>query len=449
MGSIVTIEECQDPCGADILFCRSIHPFEHLPEIKLHWSALLVDEAAQATEPEVLVPLKIVAPPPNSPKSSLPLFVMAGDQHQLGPRTSLPTSPLKKSLFARLFQRPVYCDHPLARGKTGEAPPPLTQSLLPISRPAFANLIRNYRSHAAILAVPSSLFYADTLEPEAKDTGRLEDWNGWNRRGWPVMFHDNPSRDELEPLGLKEGTGGWFNSGEVNIACQYAASLVVSGLVEQKEVCIMSPFKSQVRRLREGMRDSQYGSLWKVNIGPTEAFQGLERGVVILCVTRSRKRFVKKDQELGWGIIGMPNKMNVALTRAKFGLVVVGRRELLMGDPHWKAFVEFCDRNGLVSGCPASDGAPGQSITRLEKKLIEKENGPELQPLNRGWGMSLAVEPYEQMWADGMMETPADMFRDNEAGTAYDAETEDHGRGKLEAEWRELEVDIYQETTEM
>ncbi|ROW06546.1 hypothetical protein VMCG_04411 [Cytospora schulzeri] len=398
---------------------RSIHPLDHPSEIKLHWSALLVDEAAQATEPEVLLPLTIVAPPSNYPSSYMPLVVMAGDEHQLGPRTEIPSSALKKSLFARLFKRPVYAAHPLARGKAGEAPPPLTQSLLPIHRPAFANLIRNYRSHPAILAVPSSLFYADTLEPEAKDTSCLQDWEGWKGRGWPVLFHDNSSRDELELLGLNEGMGGWHNTGEADIACRYASSLVTSGLVEQKEVCIMSPFKAQVRRLRKCMRRSQYGRLWDVNIGPTEAFQGLERGVVILCITRSRKRFVEKDQRLGWGIIGMPNKMNVALTRAKFGLIVIGRRELLKEDPHWKAFVEFCERNGLVAGDTTSRTfEPECSPTRLEKYLVEKERGLELQPSSRGWGMSCTVGPDEEMWTNGMMETPPNMLDGNQDSTS-------------------------------
>lgn len=381
-------------------------------------------------EPEVLIPLTVVAPPSSIPASSVPLVVMAGDEHQLGPRTSLPSEPLKKSLFARLFKRPVYAAHPLARGKQGEAPPPLTKSLLPIHRPAFANLIRNYRSHPAILAVPSSLFYADTLRPEAEDTSRLEGWGGWKGRRWPVLFHDNPSRDELELLGLKEGMGGWYNSGEAVIAGDYASSLVASGLVGESEVCIMSPFKAQVRRLRQRLRDPQHGGLWDVNIGPTEAFQGLESGVVILCVTRSRQRFVEKDQKLDWGIIGMPNKMNVALTRAKFGLIVIGRRALLMEDPNWKAFVQFCERNGLVTGDMASGGEPEHDLTRLEKELIEKERGPELQPLQKGWGMSRTVEPDEEMWANDRMKEPLYMFEGNEADIFRD-----HGVENIEEEY--------------
>lgn len=305
-------------------------------------------------------------------------------------------------MFARLFKRAVYADHPLARGK------PLTKSLLPIPCPAFANLKRNYRSHPAILAVPSSLFYADDLEPEASDTNRLADWDRWRGRRWPVLFHDNASQDELELPGLLEGTGGWFNAGEVEISCQYAASLVKSGLVEQSEVCIMSPFKAQVQRLRKRMRDRR---MWDVNIGPLEAFQGLERGVVILCVTRSRAKFVEHDQRMGWGVIGDPNKMNVALTRAKYGLIVVGGREILLEDPNWRAFVDYCERNGLtaregeVNGENAHDDESHQR-TRLEKMLIEKEKNSKLQHVGEGWGLRYELDPDQEMWTMDMVEPP-------------------------------------------
>ncbi|KAI3397073.1 hypothetical protein diail_11309 [Diaporthe ilicicola] len=335
-----------------------------------------------------------------------PLFVMAGDEHQLGPRTSLPSSPLTTSLFARLFRRAVYAEHPLARGKT------LTKSLLPVPCPAFANLKRNYRSHPAILAVPSNLFYADDLEPEASDTNRLADWDGWRGRRWPVLFHNNASHDELELPGLMEGMGGWFNAGEAEIACQYAVSLVASGLVEQSEVCIMSPFKAQVQGLRKRMRDRR---LWDVNIGPLEAFQGLERGVVILCVTRSRAKFLEQDQRMGWGVIGAPNKMNVAITRAKLGLIVVGGRELLIEDANWKAFVQFCERNGLTAGEVGGssenchDDSP-QQPNRLEKRLLEKERNSKLQSANEGWGLQYGLQPDQEMWTMGMVEAPPESF---------------------------------------
>lgn len=393
---------------------EAIHPFQRPSRTKLHWSAVLIDEAAQAMEPEALIPVDIVTPPKDIFEGDAPLFVMAGDEHQLGPKISLAAaSPLQESLFARLAKRPVYADHPLARGKKGEPPTPLTRSVLPVLRPAFTNLIRNYRSHPAILAVPSHLFYWDTLEPEAMDTERLAGWDAWRGRRWPVLFHDNASPDELELPGLMQGNGGWYNRGEADVACSYALSLVNSGRVHPKEVCIMSPFKGQVRYLRRCMRDAQYGGLWGVNIGPTEAFQGLESGVVILCVTRANKKFVEQDQKLGWGVIGTPNKMNVALTRAKFGLIVVGSRQLLIEDPNWKAFLDFCDRNGLVSeasGHGSNENGNGTTDafqvgqTRLEGVLIDKERRSK-GPADPAWGMLQGVEQGQEMWNGAMVDS--------------------------------------------
>lgn len=335
----------------------------------LHFSALLIDEAAQATEPESLIPLLVVAPPATCPPLAFtPLLVMAGDEHQLNPRTSSSSTPLQRSLFARLFARPVYADHPLARSSTR----PITPSMLPVLRPAFTNLIRNYRSHPAILAVPSSLFYADTLIPcaDPASTTRLSLWPGFPRQNWPVLYHDNQSHDDLERDG-----GGWYNDGEAELACAYAQSLVASGLVGEGEVCIMSPFKAQVRRIRRVIRSAKFG-LWGVNVGPTEAFQGLEYGVVILCVTRSRERFVERDQALGWGVVGQGNKMNVALTRAKAGLIVLGRREVLMADQWWREWVGFCERNGLVVGGKRKGVDEGEvQRTNIERDLIAREGG--------------------------------------------------------------------------
>jgi DNA polymerase III delta prime subunit len=404
----------RDLYAAEYGLRTSIHPYAAQPsQVELHWTALLIDEAAQAMEPEALIPLSIVLPPLESAKLAFsPLFVMAGDEHQLGPRTALSSSPLKTSLFARLFARPVYAEHPLARGKSGNAPRALSSAMLPIARPAFANLIRNYRSHPAILAVPSALFYADTLEPEATDIDRLASWSEWRGRRWPVLFRDNGSGDQLEDEG-----GGWYNVGEAQIACWYAALLVQTRLVRQNEICIMAPFQAQVQCLRKTIRDKRYGSLWDIDIGPTEAFQGLERGVVILCTTRSKERFINSDKRVNWGIIGLPNKMNVALTRAKFGLIVIGRREILLEDPNWKAFLDFCDRNGLVAGGTDCNDIDNIEPTRLEKVLLAKERDLNDSRVLRG------ISQDDEMWTSGM-QAASDMESMNEYGYSDQEENE-------------------------
>lgn len=81
--------------------------------VRLHWSALLLDEAAQGMEPEVVIPLSVVAPPEEA-SADKPIVVMAGDQRQLGPIT-VQDGELKISAFERLFARPIYNEHPWRR----------------------------------------------------------------------------------------------------------------------------------------------------------------------------------------------------------------------------------------------------------------------------------------------------------------------------------------------
>jgi helicase MOV-10 len=81
--------------------------------VRLHWSALLLDEAAQGMEPDFVIPLSVVAPPEEASYDN-PIVVMAGDQRQLGPRT-VTNSELRISAFERLFARRIYSDHPWRR----------------------------------------------------------------------------------------------------------------------------------------------------------------------------------------------------------------------------------------------------------------------------------------------------------------------------------------------
>jgi len=359
------------------------------PSTALHWSALLVDEAAQATEPELGIPLTVVAPSPNDNSETSPCFVMAGDEYQLGPRVSSRETALDVSLFERLFNRAVYKAHPMARKRHSK--PGMALSI-PMLQPAFVNLVRNYRSHPAILAVPSALFYHDTLMPEATQVDRMEGWTGWKGRRWPVLFACNSADDEIEQEG-----GGWYNVQEAFKACDFARSLMQSGLIEQQDICIMSSFRAQVNLLRHTIRKKPY-LMYGVNIGPMEAFQGLESRFVIVCTTRSRSRFLDEDHAKGLGIINEAKRFNVALTRAKEGLIVIGKPHTLARDPSWLAFMGFCHRHGLWEQdakdtmptqdavdsadtknvnlwLPAENSKPSY-ISRLETALVYKDREP-------------------------------------------------------------------------
>jgi helicase MOV-10 len=372
----------------------------------LHWQALLIDEAAQATEPEALIPLTVVSTPPKvSEAFKAPIFIMAGDQEQLGPRTASQHPSVRTSLFERLLNRSLYSDHPLARRHLGArkaAARPLTKSMLPIMRPPFSNLIRNYRSHSAILAVPNALFYYDTLLPEASNTESMLGWEGW-RGSWPVLFSQSGGQDEIEQEG-----GGWYNISEVKKAYTYASSLLKSGLVDQNDICVMSPFSAQVRRLRLKFRGM---GLHHVNIGPIEAFQGLESRIVILCTTRSRTRFLDQDKARGFGIINEPKRFNVAITRAKQGLIVIGAPEVLSIDVCWRAFLDFCVRNDLYAGHlneQAVATAHNAPLPILERVLKQRASQPEPALLG------ITGELEDDMWIRGVTDDLPDDDNDDE-----------------------------------
>lgn len=417
------------------------------PSQLIHWTALLLDEAAQAIEPEALIPLSIVDPASSWPVAAagvsershpVPQVVMAGDEYQLGPRLFLKSaSPLSTSLFARLFARPLYSAHPLSRASGSRT---LRTAMLPMLRPAFTNLIRNYRSHPAILTVPSVLFYADTLIAECTTLSEVvRAWPGWRgavsafgsgrmavtkndaegvealnaRPGthacWPVLFVNNSGPDALESIlsGNGTGAGGLFNASEAAIALGIVKSLLGISLpkvrvqrdigdmhsveyastgaaniesVQPSEVVVTSPFRAQVNYLRKTFREA---GLYDVNIGPLEAFQGLESRIVVLCTTRTRlgsddqgrDRFVREDQARGLGVIGDQKKFNVAITRAREGLVVIGSKACLTctGDEAWMEFLAFCERNVSKIPQPPSFSSK-QRQGRLERALRYAED---------------------------------------------------------------------------
>ena len=281
-------------------------------------------------------------------------------------------------------------------------------------QPPFTNLIRNYRSHPAILSVPSSLFYANTLIPEASQTETLLPWTGWQGRRWPVLFACNAGIDDCEDV---RGAGrGWYNMQGARKAITYAQSLLAQQLIlNPSEICIMSPFQVQVSLLRNLARQAR---LHDLNIGPMEAFQGLESRFVILCTTRARKRFLREDEARGMGIVNERKKFNVAITRAKEGLVVLGNPWVLATDPHWLTFMNFCWRNGLWQGDNGyTPGRPefderrvngwkpegkGENIGSLENALVYREHHAkaETQAGNRVMGGGESME--DTLWRIGL-----------------------------------------------
>jgi len=90
---------------------------------------------------------------------------------------------------------------------------------------------------------------------------------------------------------------------------------------------------------------------WKeVSVGSTEEFQGQERRIIIMTTVRSQPDLLQHDFRHRLGFLRNPKRFNVAITRAKALLIVVGNPNLLSLDSHWREFIRYTIENGGYKG---------------------------------------------------------------------------------------------------
>ncbi|RDB23524.1 RNA helicase Mov10l1 [Hypsizygus marmoreus] len=346
------------------------------PRISPHWTHLLIDEAAQGSEPELLIPISVVFTQLSAPEPaedwSTPMFapqmVLCGDPQQLGPIVTSEkarSGELDVSLLERLFERPLYAEHAQARSKMG---PQQHSPLRPFQFTPFTNLVKNYRSHPAILMPPSAIFYSDSLEPCA--TNGAISWSGLRNPELPLMFFGH---EHLEECVDERAT--WYNKGEIDQIVGIIKSLVQEGQassppLKPADIGIMAAWREQVWKLRERLRNEKLNA---VDVGTVEDYQGRESRVVIISCVRSSERFLQEDMEKGLGFMLEKKRMNVAITRAKELLVVIGNGSILKQDPYWKGFLQFALRNKLYVGPPLDIEMDGNYISRLESNYINTQ----------------------------------------------------------------------------
>ncbi|GAA6057525.1 hypothetical protein JCM3770_000567 [Rhodotorula araucariae] len=362
----------------EIYIAGSVHPNNPPPLAKPHFGYLLVDEAAQATEADITCALNAVAT--DDTRCHRAHVTVCGDARQLGPHIvseEARTHDFDVSLLERLMDVPVYADHPFARRNRARNP----DVHWDIRTTPFVDLVRNYRSAPEILWLPSTLFYHETLLPHAAKSVQQTPLRSWWRLpnpGFPILFQ-HVAGDDLE---IDEGAS-FFNDAEVAHVRSLILALVrppqdkaQHGTVQPKEISVISPFREQVWRIRLALRSTGLG---EVDVGNVEALQGAENRVVIISTVRSRElRWLPVDRAQNRGLLHEPKRFNVAMTRAKELLIVVGNAETLTRDPWWLAFYRLCVRNHCYVGPPvtaASAHEAGHAVSRLEQQYHAERSG--------------------------------------------------------------------------
>ncbi|XP_020501549.1 RNA helicase Mov10l1 [Labrus bergylta] len=306
--------------------CSSAGMFHNIGLQVGHFTHVFLDESGQATEPEALIPMSLVSERDGQ-------IVLAGDPCQLGPvvKSKLATTfGLGVSMLERLMANPLYSRH-----DWGYNPNLVTK------------LIYNYRSHQALLTLPSKLFYQGELVVKAPRVvvDALCQWKTLPNKGFPLLFHG------VRGTEMREGNNpSWFNPVEavqvMLYCCQLAKKLY--NPVNASDIGIIAPYKKQCEKIRVLL--GKVG-LSDIKVGSVEEFQGQEFLVIVMSTVRSNESVQTDDLQNVLGFLANPKRFNVAITRPKALLLIVGNPHILIKDPCFRALLQYCFINRAYLGC--------------------------------------------------------------------------------------------------
>ncbi|KAM7523914.1 hypothetical protein LguiA_013816 [Lonicera macranthoides] len=282
--------------NAILIFCTASS------SAKLHTPVemLVIDEAAQLKECESTIPLQL---------SGLRHAILIGDERQLP--AMVQSKICEKARFGRsLFERLVSLGH--------------EKHLLKIQ----------YRMHPSISLFPNTEFY----EKQILDGDNVKE-RTYERRFLKGNMYGSYSFINLTH-GKEEFDNGhsWRNTMEVAVVAEIVASLYKESVDRKQRVSVgcISPYKAQVFAVKEklgNLYSTDANSKFSVNVRSVDGFQGGEEDVIIISTVRSN----------GNGSIGFLSnlqRVNVALTRARYCLWVLGNEATLINSGFvWKKLV--------------------------------------------------------------------------------------------------------------
>ncbi|KAF5285039.1 hypothetical protein FQR65_LT02351 [Abscondita terminalis] len=302
-----------------------------------HFSYVFIDESGQATESETLIPIAGILSNAAQPGTIDGQIVLAGDPQQLGPIIHSQRSNsfgYGMSMLERLMKKcPLY-------SKTDDGYPDHL----------VTKLLQSYRSHPAILELPNRLFYDGELIPpqNTRLTHVAVGWEELPNKNFPVLFHSVIGKDDREA-----NSPSFFNLQEVDVVATYLQKLIGSRLkgmkIEENHIGVITPYRKQVHKLQAVCKKRKWN---KLMVGSVEQFQGQERLIIIVTTVRSRPEFTTHDEKFHLGFLKNPKRFNVAITRAKALLIVIGNPNLLHYDEYWRKFIQYCVDNNSFVGSP-------------------------------------------------------------------------------------------------
>lgn len=293
--------------NADVICCTCVGSGD--PRLNnFRFRQVLIDEATQATEPECLIPIIRGAKQ----------VILVGDHCQLGPVIMCKKAAragLSRSFFERLILRGI---HPV-------------------------RLQVQYRMHPALSEFPSNVFYEGSLQNgvtagERRCEGLDFQWPCPDK---PMFFYCSMGQEEYSSSGTS-----YLNRTEASNVEKIVTQFLKSG-INPDQIGVITPYEGQRSYIVSHMHER--GSLRKqlyeeLEVASVDSFQGREKDFIILSCVRS-------NEHQGIGFLNDPRRLNVALTRAKYGVVVLGNPKVLSRQPLWNTLLtHFKKNNVLVEG---------------------------------------------------------------------------------------------------
>jgi predicted DNA helicase len=285
--------------GADIL-CATTTGLDSEVLGQRAFDLAVIDEACQTTEPGCWIPLL---------RSRR--LVLAGDHCQLPP-TVVSADAAREGFGVSLLERLI------------------EQQGSHISR----RLSTQYRMHQAIMEFSSLEFYEGSLiADETVRDHRLAGLNDVQENEWTaavVEFFDTAGAsfdEQLEP----DGDSRW-NVKEAQVVRRCVEGLLEAG-VAAGDVGVIAPYAAQVRHLREMM------PIPGLEVDTVDGFQGREKEAIVVSLVRSNSQ-----GEIGF--LSDVRRMNVALTRARRKLAVVGDSATIASHPFYQRWLEYVETKG-------------------------------------------------------------------------------------------------------
>jgi superfamily I DNA and/or RNA helicase len=201
--------------------------------------------------------------------------------------------------------------------------------------PNLARMLNTqYRMNKEIMGFSSKAFYGDKLIANSSvSNALLKSLPGVienDLTNCPVHFIDTAGASYDEEV--EKSSNSHFNSMEADLVVNKVLALIGAGL-SKEQIAVITPYSAQVRLLREKLVDT------KIEIDSVDGFQGREKEAVIVSMVRSNR-----DGDVGF--LADTRRMNVALTRARRKLIVIGDSATISTHPFYQEMLAYFETIG-------------------------------------------------------------------------------------------------------